>query len=86
LPPKIRPRKKRLTFEEELFIWAIIFESSYDYFSEARIAYGLPDENAVRAAARDAWQRLGHVFLARRNEPPTRHRPWALAKFGPPPR
>ena len=63
----------------------MVFSSSYDYFADLKgigvetDAYDRPD----RAAAEEAWHRLGARFLATR-DPREQRAPWALQQFGEP--
>ena len=84
MPPKRRPGKRRLDPETELEAWSMVFACGHDYFGDLpRI--GVPmDEHGhgpERAAAEEAWHRLGARFLVEKADP-VQGTPWALSEFG----
>ena len=64
--------------------WGPIFDFGEDYFGDhARL--GFKSERAAVQAAADAWGMYGGLFLVAWPTQPGRE-PWALVKFGPPPK
>ncbi len=85
MPVKRQAAKRRFTDSAEAAAWECTFDCGRDFFRDlADIgvevdAFGLPDVDAVK----QAWRRLGHIFLATRQPDPHRQ-PWALKTFGDP--
>jgi hypothetical protein len=87
MPVKRRQTKRRLGDAAEVQAWAELFGCGYDFFGDLE-PFGFPGGDAcraARAAAQDAWKRLGTAYLetvwAARGpgEPAT---PWAVERFG----
>ncbi|MGI8705147.1 MAG: hypothetical protein ACR2JJ_05045 [Sphingomicrobium sp.] len=84
MPVKRRLAKRRVDPRAELEAWECIFDSHHDFFGDLRRfgvpldPYGRPDD----ATAREAWNRLGQLYLDSR--PPNPRPPWALEAFGEP--
>jgi hypothetical protein len=89
MPVKRRQGKRRVGDAAEVEAWAELFGYGYDFFGELE-PFGFPGGDAcraARAAAPDAWQRLGTTYLetvwADRNKAPgQRQTPWAVEEFG----
>jgi hypothetical protein len=84
MPVKARVVKRRTSASAECRAWEMVFECGTDYFNELR-PLGLDTTAKVRRAAKEAWQRLGGLYM--RTRPPgasNRETPWALEQFGPP--
>jgi hypothetical protein len=90
MPVKRRIGKRRLTPEIELQAWRFVFRTGYDWLGDLT-ALGFErwpnSEREIRAAAPDAWRRLGRTYLER--YPKARTGPygpcWALRTLGEPP-
>jgi hypothetical protein len=86
MPVKRRRPKRRLDDAAELAVWFDVFETGFAFFGEFEAVTGIPttDIAAVRAAASEAWRRLGNAFLAQWT--PTLSQPvaWAAAELGVP--
>ncbi len=81
---KRRNPKRRLTPDAELEAWEMVFASGWDFFDDVgRLGVPMEDHRPDRAAAEDAWNRLGARFLAAKADP-VGGTPWALAEFGEP--
>lgn len=86
MPVKRRAEKRRTDPIAEAGAWAEIFDAGYDFFgtlAESGVdldEYGRAETEAVR----DAWARLGRLFLDSRLPDPHRV-PWAQQQFGDPP-
>ena len=100
MPVKRRKPKQRQTTEAEMEAWSVMFEGGHDWFGSLE-PFGFTrndsDEEA-RAAAPEAWKRLGAMFLEEREPRPSdttpvpahlvgvvSMHPWALYEFGKPP-
>jgi hypothetical protein len=79
--------RRQVDPEAELAAWETTFETGKDYFLTLR-EVGLksePGKPVPTEQARDAWQRLGALFMQRRRPSVHRASPWALEEFGEPP-
>jgi hypothetical protein len=86
LPVKRRIAKRRISTEAELKAWDMMFSCGYDFFSSLE-DLGYRNEAEARAAAPEAWKRLGRAFLAEYDDSGERaiHGvPWAEEQFGVP--
>lgn len=86
MPVKRRRPKYRVDSAAELAAWAPLFDSGYDFFGDLA-PFGFPGgdaDEAVRAAAPEAWRRLGAAYLTSELYDPSRAC-WALETFGRPP-
>lgn len=96
MPVKRRNAKRRTDPQAELQAWSGLFKCGFDFFDELE-HFGFPQggpngEGAKRAAAKDAWTRLGAAFLPEWNAGGLHGRPmsvpldtpWALNEFGDP--
>lgn len=92
MPVKRRPGKRRIGDAAEVEAWSELFTCGYDYFGDLR-PYGFHGagdaDREARAAAPEAWKRLGKVYLetvwANRNRSDgQRQMPWAVQEFGKP--
>lgn len=81
MPVKRRANKRRIDPAVELEAWGPFFESGLPGFAGDLEELGHHDQEAMRAAAPDAWSRLGRLFLDRRERA---DQPWALREFGAP--
>ena len=84
MPVERRADKRRLDPAAELAAWSMVFACGRDHFHDLpRIGVRTDDHGPDRAAAEDAWRRLGARFLA---EPQDPHLTpcWALQEFGEP--
>jgi len=87
MPVKRRISKRRLGNADELGAWGELFSSGYDFFGDLDVlGFSANDaDRAARAAAPEAWARLGEAFMATwEPDPPVREEPWALQEFGKP--
>jgi hypothetical protein len=82
MPVKRRVSKRRLSPEDEMKAWSELFDVGYDFFQDLELL-GLSEREA-RAAAPEAWRRLGHLFLDQWKPTDARAVPWALEEFGEP--
>ena len=87
MPAKQRASKRRTSPAAELEAWATLFECGYDFFGDLEpFGFGPGSDQAARAAAGEAWQRLGFAFMAawnqRQHHPAGRQTPWAAEQFG----
>jgi hypothetical protein len=89
MPVKRRQTKRRLGDAGEVQAWSELFACGYDFFGDLE-PFGFPGrdaDRAARAAAPEAWKRLGKVYMetvwAARGpgQPDT---PWAVEQFGDP--
>ena len=86
MPVKKRAAKRRLDALAELAAWSMVFQSGWDYFGDLpRIGVAMDERGhrPERAAAEEAWHRLGARFLAEGADP-VQDTPWALSEFGKP--
>jgi hypothetical protein len=76
------PVKRRLGPAAEVEAWSEIFQCGYDFFGDLEpLGFkGGDADRAARAAAPEAWARLGALCL----ETHADRKPWALEKFGQP--
>ena len=89
MPAKHRIPKRRTCASGELTAWSGLFDCGYDYFNDLE-PFGFyrnrDADREARAAAPEAWKRLGKAFLE--TWQPTRNAvrqvPWALEEFGKP--
>lgn len=85
MPTTRHPRRREFRQANpaaELQAWRMTFECSYDYFS-ALADIGLDRDTVSDATIRDAWRRLGRMFLEQREpNPKGRQTPWAVERFG----
>lgn len=97
MPAKRRTAKRRLAPHAELLAWSGLFRCGYDYFRaldrERRWPSTDTADQSKRAAAPEAWKRLGGAFLDlwESGGLPSLPRdtgkgglPWALVQFGDP--
>lgn len=91
MPVKRRAEKRR---SDELPVWSMVFLSGHDFFDDVRELTGLVEPCRVeaiadreaagiawRAAALEAWRRLGPAYLATFQGDTD---PWGLVEFGKP--
>ena len=83
MPVRARRSKRRTSHVAELDAWETLFATGYDYFDDLGFG-GRRGTERARAAAADAWRRLGARFLANRTDGWSCE-PWALQTFGEPP-
>jgi len=88
MPRRQRQAKRRASPEAELEAWATLFATGHDFFSDLK-EWGFVRESfapgtAARAAAPEAWKRLGRIFLDRGLGDAFNGEPWALKQFGEP--
>ncbi len=88
MPRRHRQAKRRVAPEAEAEAWATLFATGYDFFGALK-EWGFERElfapgTAARAAAPEAWARLGRIFLDRRMGDGFNGEPWALKQFGEP--
>ena len=86
MPVKKRTAKRRLDPATELAAWSMTFACGTDYFGDLpRIGVPMDDHgyHPDRAAAEDAWRRLGERFLSEPQDPHLTPS-WALTEFGDP--
>lgn len=94
MPRRRRVPKRRADPQVEANAWASVFETGFDFFDDLE-AIGLADPTAgvsgsdaekvaFRAAAKDAWRRLGAAFMVSWEARGTLEKPWALEQFGNP--
>ena len=86
MPLKRRTEKRRMDPAAELAAWSMVFQSGWDYFGDLPRLGVLMDEHGHRpdrAAAEEAWRRLGARFLAEPQDPHLTPS-WALKEFGEP--
>lgn len=83
MPVKRRASKRRVDPRAEVEAWETVFECEYDFFGDLE-PWGFTSDEEKYAAAPDAWQRLGAMFLETYDNP-DKPIPWALEAFGPPP-
>jgi hypothetical protein len=84
MPVKRRAAKRRLDLAAELQAWSMVFACGRDYFNDLPSIGVLTDGSRPdRAAAEDAWRRLGARFLAEPQDPHLTPA-WALKEFGEP--
>ena len=88
MPAKRRNSKRRTSSNAEVEAWSDLFTCGYDFFGDLE-PWGFPRNNdadrAARAAAPEAWQRLGAAFLENWSPHPApgqRQTPWAVEEFG----
>ena len=85
MPIKRRHPKARLNEAAELGAWSELFETGYDFFQDLK-PFGFIKNDAdreARAAAPEAWSRLGESFMSTwQTQPRVREEPWALQEFG----
>ena len=79
MPVKRRNAKRRLSAEAELEAWADMFESGYDFFGDLNV-FDIMTDAEGRAAAAEAWRRLGAAFLAEWKPTVTTAKPWATSR------
>jgi hypothetical protein len=89
MPVKRRvSKRKTLSPAVELTAWGELFTTGDDTFGELDLvgfAWTADGERAARAAAPEAWHRLGEAFMAKwEPDPGVRDEPWALQRFGKP--
>ena len=84
MPVKSRRAKRRIDEAAEVKAWSMLFNCGWDYLHELE-PFGLHTDGEARAAAPEAWNRLGEQFLATW-KPDVRPQPWALERFGNPKR
>lgn len=80
---KVRRARRRVDPEAELRGWRMTFTTGFDYLHQAAAVGASIDEShrPDLAQARDAWGRLGEMYL----QTYARDAPiWALAEFGEP--
>lgn len=83
---KRRTPKRRISDAAELAAWSELFASGYDFFGDLE-PFGFTRDDSdreARAAAREAWKRLGEAFMATRAALPGVASLWALDTFGRP--
>lgn len=88
MPVKRRLSKRKLSTAAELAAWSELFTTGYDFFDDLE-PFGFPHihdaDRAARAAAPEAWSRLGETFMMTwEPDPRVREEPWALEEFGKP--
>ncbi len=88
MPVKRRISKRRVSPDVEVEAWATLFATGHDFFCDLK-EWGFVRESfapgtAARAAAPEAWARLGRIFLDRRMGDGFNGEPWALKQFGEP--
>ncbi|CAN7517042.1 hypothetical protein [Mesorhizobium caraganae] len=83
MPVKRRVAKRRTDSTAEIAAWSDVFTCEFDFFNDLE-PFGLFTDEEVKAAAPEAWQRLGTAFLASWTPTDTRETPWALDEFGRP--
>ncbi len=84
MPPKRRTEKRRMDPAAELAAWSMTFACGRDYFNDLpRIGVPMESHRPERAAAEDAWRRLGARFLSEPQDPHLMPA-WALKEFGEP--
>ena len=87
MPVRARNAKKRISTAAELEAWETLFATGYDFFGDLGLHHKEHTPEA-RAAAKEAWHRLGANFLDNRADPSRADgwagEPWALEEFGPP--
>ena len=86
MPVRRRRPKRRHSVEAELESWRCLFECGHDFFSDLE-EFGFATEPAARAAAPEAWDRLGAFLMGSwrpEGPPPHRQVPWAFEQFGAP--
>jgi hypothetical protein len=89
MPVKRRQGKRRLGEAAELEAWGELFTCGYDFFGDLE-PFGFPGgdtDRAARAAAPQAWKRLGIAYLEtawadRYKGSGQRQTPWAVEEFG----
>lgn len=87
MPEKRRTRKGRTDKRTEAEAWGCIFEVGYDFFGDLpRMGITLDRHGmAFEGETRDAWHRLGRIWLATRDPILADRPPWAVEQFGEPP-
>ncbi len=87
MPRRQRQAKRRASPEAELEAWGMAFLSGHDFLGDLA-PWGFPPgpdgTPAVRAAAGDAWARLGRMYLDRLDRHVYPDAPWAQKQFGEP--
>ena len=73
--PKARPI--------EIEMWRMMFTAGFDFFNDLE-PLGYASEAEARAAAPEAWRRLGAEFLRTWTPTGATETPWALEEFGEP--
>jgi hypothetical protein len=90
MPAKAKHAKRRIDEAAELEAWSMMFATGYDYFSAvARLRKPtgpIGRDDPSLSEARDAWRRLGPMFMASWKPEQNRPLPWAHVRFGPPDR
>ncbi|WP_167458633.1 hypothetical protein [Mesorhizobium kowhaii] len=76
-------RRRQIGSAAELAAWSDAFTCEFDFFNDLE-PFGLFTDAEVKAAAPEAWKRLGGAFLASWKPTDTRETPWALDEFGAP--
>jgi len=88
MPVKRRVPKGKIGPAAELAAWSELFETGYDFFGDLEpLGFnGSSDaDRASRAAAKEAWERLGGLFMQTwQPEPNGRQKPWAFEEYGEP--
>ncbi len=88
MPRRQRQAKRRVSPEAEVEAWATLFATGHDFFSDLK-EWGFEIElfdpgTAARAAAPEAWKRLGRMFIDRGLGDAFNGETWALRQFGEP--
>lgn len=88
MPRRQRQAKRRNSPEIEAEAWATLFATGRDFFDDLK-EWGFRRElfapgTAARAAAPEAWKRLGRIFLDRGLGDGFLCETWALKQFGEP--
>jgi hypothetical protein len=89
MPAKRIRAKRRLGPAAEAEAWAELFSCGDDWFGDLEpLGFQGGDAHAdpaTRAAALEAWQRLGELYMRDIWPRDRHHKPcWALEQFGPP--
>ena len=90
MPVKRRRGKARMTPAQEADAWCDYFNCGAFLLAGTAEDLGLSDDGDHDEAARDAWHRLGALFLIEARQhgfgrSGSGHGRWALEKFGRPP-
>ncbi|ODS02077.1 hypothetical protein AUC71_02395 [Methyloceanibacter marginalis] len=85
MPVKRRAHKRRVDPRAELEAWSSWFESGVAFDGDL-IDLGLANDadDVFKAVAKDAWKRLGELFLESWTPDNVRETPWAQEQFGEP--